>query len=53
MPIDPPRALIVEDSPAWQEILSEILADQGLAVDVAAIWRTRRPRCAQCLTGWP
>jgi DNA-binding NarL/FixJ family response regulator len=36
MPIDPPRALIVEDSPAWQEILSEILADQGLAVDVAS-----------------
>jgi len=36
MPIDPPRALVVEDSPAWQEILSEILADQGLAVDVAS-----------------
>jgi DNA-binding NarL/FixJ family response regulator len=36
MPIDPPRALIVEDSPAWQEILSEILTDQGLAVDVAS-----------------
>ena len=35
MPVDPPRALIVEDSPAWQEILSEILADQGLAVDAA------------------
>ncbi len=36
MPSDPPRALIVEDSPAWREILSEILADQGLAVDVAS-----------------
>jgi DNA-binding response OmpR family regulator len=36
MHADPPRALIVEDSPAWQEILSEILADQGLAVDVAS-----------------
>ena len=36
MPIDPPRALIVEDSPAWQEILSEILTDQGLVVDVAS-----------------
>lgn len=31
-----PRALIVEDSPAWQEILAEILADEGLAVDVAS-----------------
>lgn len=30
-----PRALIVEDSPAWQEILAEILADMGLAVDIA------------------
>ncbi len=30
-----PRALIVEDSPAWQEILAELLADEGLAVDVA------------------
>jgi len=36
MPANPSRALIVEDSPAWQEILSEILADQGLAVDVAS-----------------
>jgi len=36
MPADTPRALIVEDSPAWQEILSEILVDQGLAVDVAS-----------------
>lgn len=30
-----PRALIVEDSAAWQEILAEILADEGLMVDVA------------------
>lgn len=30
-----PRALIVEDSPAWQEILAEILTDMGLAVDIA------------------
>ncbi|MCX7707493.1 MAG: response regulator transcription factor, partial [Anaerolineae bacterium] len=29
------RALIVEDSPAWQEILAEILTDMGLAVDIA------------------
>lgn len=31
-----PRALVVEDSPAWQEILAELLTDMGLAVDVAA-----------------
>jgi DNA-binding NarL/FixJ family response regulator len=31
----PGRALIVDDSPAWQEILGEILGDMGLAVDVA------------------
>jgi len=29
------RALIVEDDPSWQQILSEILTDDGLAVDVA------------------
>lgn len=27
------RALVVEDSPAWQEILAELLTDMGLAVD--------------------
>jgi DNA-binding NarL/FixJ family response regulator len=36
MPTEAPRALIVEDSPAWQEILGEILTDLGLAVDLAA-----------------
>lgn len=30
-----PRALVVEDSPAWQEILAELLTDEGLAVDLA------------------
>ena len=30
----PPRALIVEDDRSWQQILSEILTDAGLAVDV-------------------
>jgi DNA-binding NarL/FixJ family response regulator len=30
-----PRALIVEDNRSWQQILSEILTDAGLAVDVA------------------
>jgi DNA-binding NarL/FixJ family response regulator len=29
------RALIVEDDPSWQQILSEILNDCGLAVDLA------------------
>lgn len=30
-----PRALVVEDSPAWREILAELLTDEGLAVDLA------------------
>ncbi len=30
------RALIVEDDPSWQQIISEILADSGLVVDVAS-----------------
>ena len=29
------RALIVEDDLAWQQILSEILTDAGLSVDIA------------------
>lgn len=29
------RALVVEDDPSWREILSEILSDEGMAVDVA------------------
>lgn len=29
------RALVVEDSPAWQEILGELLTDIDLAVDIA------------------
>ncbi|MGQ9584379.1 MAG: response regulator [Anaerolineae bacterium] len=29
-----PRALVVEDDRSWQQILSEILTDAGLAVDV-------------------
>jgi DNA-binding NarL/FixJ family response regulator len=35
--MNPPnaRALIVEDDASWQQILSEILADVGLAVDLA------------------
>jgi DNA-binding NarL/FixJ family response regulator len=31
-----PRALVVEDDRSWQEILSEILSDCGLEVDIAA-----------------
>lgn len=30
-----PRTLVVEDDPSWQQILSEILVDAGLTVDVA------------------
>lgn len=35
--MNPPtfRALVVEDDRSWQQILSEILADCGLAVDIA------------------
>src|SRR5512141_909940 len=29
------RALVVEDDPSWQQILSEILNDSGLVVDLA------------------
>jgi DNA-binding NarL/FixJ family response regulator len=29
------RALVVEDSPGWRDILAEILGDMGLGVDVA------------------
>lgn len=31
-----PRALVVDDDPAWQEIVGEILRDIGLAVDLAS-----------------
>ncbi len=30
------RALIVEDDPSWQQILSEILVDMGMEVDLAS-----------------
>lgn len=30
-----PRALLVEDDRSWQQLLTEILTDQGMAVDVA------------------
>ena len=30
-----PRALVVDDDSSWQQLLSEILADCGLEVDVA------------------
>jgi DNA-binding NarL/FixJ family response regulator len=29
------RALVVEDDPSWRQILSEILTDEGMVVDVA------------------
>ena len=31
----PPRAIIIEDDPSWQQILAEILTDEGLTVDLA------------------
>ncbi len=36
MTVSPMRALVVEDDHSWQQILSEILSDCGLEVDVAA-----------------
>src|SRR5512138_3835228 len=36
----PPRALVVEDDPSWQQILGEILADMGLEVDLADSYTT-------------
>ncbi|MCX7680803.1 MAG: response regulator [Anaerolineae bacterium] len=41
----PLRALVVEDDPSWQQILSEILSDAGLIVDVADSLET----AAECL----
>ena len=38
------RALIVEDDRSWQQILTEMLTDAGLTVDVAGKIRKRRPR---------
>ncbi|HSN74992.1 MAG TPA: response regulator [Anaerolineae bacterium] len=35
MHIQTPRALLVEDDRSWQQLLTEILTDQGMAVDVA------------------
>ena len=35
MTVEAVRALVVEDDPAWQQILGEILGDMGLSVDVA------------------
>jgi len=35
MSMQAPRALVVDDDPSWQQILAEILTDQGMAVDVA------------------
>ena len=43
------RALIVEDDPAWQQILSEILEDSGLAVDLARSY----PEAVEKLRGAP
>jgi DNA-binding NarL/FixJ family response regulator len=40
---DSARALVVEDDRSWQQILSEILSDAGLAVDVADSLETAAP----------
>lgn len=32
----PPRALIVEDDPAWQQLLAELLEDYGFALDLTS-----------------
>lgn len=32
----PLRAIVIEDEPAWQDVLTEILRDAGLPVDVAS-----------------
>lgn len=37
------RAVVIEDNPGWQEILSEILSDIGLVVDVADTLETALP----------
>lgn len=36
MNTQPLRALVVEDDPSWRQILSEILTDEGMAVDMAS-----------------
>lgn len=43
------RALVVEDEAAWRQILSELLQDMGLAVDVAE----NREQAVQKLRGQP
>jgi DNA-binding NarL/FixJ family response regulator len=45
MPKDPAalRALVVEDDPSWQQILSEILSDRGLAVELAVSYEEALP----------
>ena len=37
-----PRALVVEDDRAWQQILAELLGDAGFAVDIASDARSAR-----------
>jgi len=46
---DRPRALIVEDNRSWQQILSEILTDAGLAVDIV----DRVDAASTCLRAQP
>ena len=37
------RALVVEDNPSWQQILSEILSDCGLKWMWQTMWTTASP----------
>lgn len=39
----PSRALVVEDDPSWQQILTELLTDAGLVADVAGSYETAAP----------
>ncbi len=43
------RALVVEDDPAWQEILAEILTDIDLVVDLASDLET----AIEMMRAWP
>ena len=47
------RALIVEDDASWQQILSEILTDAGLMVDVADSLETATESLRTAPTAWP
>ena len=49
----PARALVVEDDRSWQQIVTEILTDLGLAVDVADTLEAAVGRWPRRRTGSP